>query len=59
LIETDASLGRIAENNDKTVLHSATRMDHVEVVTTILNKDPGTGNYYLQKLPLHTTLRFH
>jgi len=43
LLETDASLARIARNNGKTVLHSAARMGHMEVVTALLNKDPGIG----------------
>jgi ankyrin repeat protein len=33
----------IARNNGKTVLHSAARMGHVEVVRALLNKDPGIG----------------
>jgi ankyrin repeat protein len=43
LLETDASLARIARNNGKTVLHSAARMGHVEIVRALLNKDPGIG----------------
>ena len=43
LLDTDASLARIARNNGKTVLHSAARMGHMEVVTALLNKDPGIG----------------
>ncbi|GJN34374.1 hypothetical protein PR202_gb23029 [Eleusine coracana subsp. coracana] len=43
LLETDASLARIARNNGKTVLHSAARMGHVEVVISLLSKDPGVG----------------
>lgn len=43
LLETDASLARIARNNGKTALHSAARMGHVEVVKALLNKDPSIG----------------
>ncbi|URD80325.1 Ankyrin repeat-containing protein [Musa troglodytarum] len=43
LLETDASLAKIARNNGKTVLHSAARMGHVLVVKSLLDKDPSIG----------------
>ncbi|RZR95612.1 hypothetical protein BHM03_00024461 [Ensete ventricosum] len=43
LLETDASLAKIARNNGKTVLHSAARMGHVNVVKSLLDKDPSIG----------------
>ncbi|CAN1253530.1 Ankyrin repeat-containing protein At5g02620 [Linum perenne] len=41
--ETDSNLAKIARNNGKTVLHSAARMGHLEVVHSLLINDPSSG----------------
>ena len=43
MLETDASLAKIAKNNEKTVMPSAARMGHLEVVKSILRMDPSIG----------------
>lgn len=43
LLETDSNLAKIAKNNGKTVLHTAARMGHLEVVKSLQRKDSSIG----------------